>query len=286
MKKYYYIFLFAIFVIACNKNNETNKEIINADKEALTQAIADRDSLLSLVNDISSDITQIKALEQIITVSGSLGNEGVQQNKIKEDIEALKMTLQQRQEKLDKLEKKLKNSKLSNSKLEKTIATLRTQIENQKVEIDSLTKELSIAKEHIGALEKDNDSLAITIHNVSAEKEAIEEVANQAINNINELNQCYYAIGSKKELKDKKILESGFLKKTKLMQGDFDNNFFNIADKRTTININLHSNKAKVLTNHPSDSYSIIEQDGQKILLITNPKDFWNLSNYLVIQVD
>lgn len=286
MKKYYLIASLSIILFACNNNNADKVNAENASKEALTQAIADRDSLLSLVNDISADINQIKELEQIVTISNNLGNEGVQNNKIKDDIEALKQTLQLRQEKLNELEKRLKNSNLNNSKLEKTIETLNSQIENQKVEIETLTKELETAKGQIGELKKDNDSLATTIQNVSAEKDAIEEVANQAINSVNELNKCYYAIGSKKELKNNKILETGFLKKAKLMQGEFDNSFFNVADKRTTKTINLHSKKAKILTNHPVESYSITEQDGQKVLTIIDSKSFWNLSNYLVIQVD
>ena len=83
-----------------------------------------------------------------------------------------------------------------------------------------------------------------------------------------------------------KIIESGFLKKTKVLQGDYDTQFFNIGDKRTLNKINLHSKKAKVLTNHPSNSYQIVDRDGIKVLEITNPNAFWNLTNYLVVQVD
>lgn len=272
--------------IACNQNNDANSEIANADKEALSQAIADRDSLFSLVNDISSDIAKIKELEQIVAVSNTLNNEVSQKGEIKNDIEAIKQTLELRQEKLDELEKKLKKSSLNNSKLEQTIKTLKEQIEQQKAEIETLTNELTNAKAQIDILEKNNDSLNIAISNVVAEKDTIEKIANQAINDVNELNKCYYAIGSKKELKEKKILESGFLKKTKLMQGEFDKNFFNIADKRSTATINLHSKKAKILTNHPDDSYILIEKDGQMVLIIRDPKTFWNRTNYLVIQVD
>lgn len=286
MKKCYIISFLAIFAIACNQNNDSNREMNNADKEALSAAIADRDSLLSLVNDISTDIAKIKNLEQIVSVPNSLNDEISENGKIKDDIEAIKQTLEHRQAKLAELENKLKKSKLNNSKLEQTIKNLKGQLEQQKTEIERLTNELTTAKTRIGILELNNDSLNIAISNVSAEKDTIEKIATQAINDVNELNKCYYAIGSKKELKEKKILESGFLKKTKLMQGDFDKSFFNIADKRTTTTINLHSKKAKILTNHPNDSYQIIEQDGQMVLIIRDAKLFWNRTNYLVIQVD
>ncbi len=286
MKKYYYIFLLAIFSIACNQNNNSSDEIINANKQALSQAIADRDSLLSLVNDITSDIAKIKDLEQIVAIKNTLNNESLQNNKIKDNIEAIKQTLELRQSKLIELEKKLKKSQLNNSKLEETIKNLKGQIEQQKSEIEILTSELTNAKAQIETLKSDNDSLNIALNDVSAKKDTLERIADQAINNVNELNKCYYAIGSKKELKDKKILQSGFLKKTKVMQGEFDMNFFNIADKRTTTTLNLYSKKAQILTNHPTDSYVIVERDGQMVLIINDPKTFWSRSNYLVIQID
>lgn len=267
--------------------NEIPVEIINADKEALAQAIADRDSLFVLVNEITGDMSQIKELEKILAINNSLETESSsQREQIKNDIEAIKLTLQQRREKLDQLEKKLKMSKLSNSKLEKTIATLSAQIDSQNVEIETLTTKLFHAKGEIVKLEQDNDSLSQTIQNVSSQKAQVEEIANQAISNINELNKCYYAIGSKKELKNKNILESGFLKKTKVLENEFDDKFFSTADRRTLNTINLHSKKAKILTNHPENSYLIEDQNGQKILKIKDRDAFWNLSNYLVIQID
>ena len=202
------------------------------------------------------------------------------------DLQILKNTLQQRQQKLNELEKKLKDSKLTNTKLEKTIETLKTQIAEHQVEIENLNTALTSAKGQIVKLENDKDSLNKTITTVSAEKAKVEEIAEEAITNVNELNKCFYAIGSKKELKQNKILESGFLKKTKVMQGEYDQNFFSVADKRTLKKINLHSKKAKILTNHPANSYELQDVDGQKTLLITNPSIFWNLSNYLVIQID
>ena len=283
------IFLILFFLLnACNlKSNEelTTEELINANKEALAQAVADRDSLISLYNDIALDITQIKNLEQIISISNSSG-ENLNNSNLKDDLQAIKATLQQRQEKLQKLEQQLKSSKLNNSKLEKSIELLKAQILSQKNEIDSLSNALSIAKTQIQNLQIDNESLSQTITTISNEKAAAEELANNAINDVNELNRCFYAIGTKKELKKNNILETGFLKKTKILQGEFDTTFFNSADKRTLTTINLHSKKAKVLTNHPEESYTIEDIDGQKVLNITNYQQFWNLSNYLVIQVD
>ncbi len=292
MKKIIAILLASMTIWSCSNDSKQNEEqialqdTINANKEALVKAIADRDSLFSLINDISDDMDQIKSLENILASNTWTSETSSKKEKIKNDLQILKNTLQQRQQKLNELEKKLKDSKLTNTKLEKTIETLKTQIAEHQVEIENLNTALTSAKGQIVKLENDKDSLNKTITTVSAEKAKVEEIAEEAITNVNELNKCFYAIGSKKELKQNKILESGFLKKTKVMQGEYDQNFFSVADKRTLKKINLHSKKAKILTNHPANSYELQDVDGQKTLLITNPSIFWNLSNYLVIQID
>ena len=127
------------------------------------------------------------------------------------------------------------------------------------------------------------DSLNTTVTTVTEQKDKAEQ---QSVDLANELNTCYYAVGSKKELKENGIIETGFLRKTKIMEGDFDRNFFTTADKRTLTTIPLHSNKAKVLTNQPESSYVIEDQGGQKVIRVTNPDSFWSLSNYLVVQID
>ena len=101
-----------------------------------------------------------------------------------------------------------------------------------------------------------------------------------------ELNMCYYAIGSKKELKQYDIIKTGFLKKTKVLPSDFDASYFHRADKRTLTTIELHSTKAKVVTDQPTDSYTIEDVDDQKILESQTQRDSGSKSNYLVVQID
>ena len=45
-------------------------------------------------------------------------------------------------------------------------------------------------------------------------------------------------------------------------------------------------NKAQLMTNHPRDSYEIVDNDGVKTLHISNPHRFWEKSNFLVIKID
>lgn len=273
---------------ACNsgKSEEEMAEQARADatKQELETAVADRDQLLSLVNEINTGMEQIKQLENILTVSNNIPGETTgQREQIQSDIAAIQKALQERRLKLAELEKKLDSSNLTNNNLRKTIASLRGQIDSQAKEIETLKSNLGEANERIGQLDAAVDSLNTTVNDVANERDLAQQ---ESIELANELNTCYYVIATKSELKDHKIIETGFLRKTKLMKGDFDQNFFTTADKRVLTSIALHSNKAEVLTNQPKNSYTIEDNNGQKILKITNPDLFWSLGNYLVIKID
>lgn len=288
MKKIITLALTALLIASSSCSNKKEEELrqqqaLNeATNEELRSAVADRDQLLGLVNEISSGMDQIKQLENILAVNASNETPG-QRDQIVADIAAIQQTLAQRRERLAELEKKLNSSSLTNSNLKKTISQLQSQIDSQTREIETLRGNLDEAKVHIENLNTQVDSLSTTVNNVVAERDSTDN-ANAELTN--ELNTCYYAIGNKNELKENRIIETGFLRKTKIMESDFDQNFFTKADKRTLTQIDLNSTKAEILTNQPAGSYSIDNANGHKVLRITNPALFWSLSNYLVIKID
>ena len=285
MRKFVIMGIAAIIALsACTdkKKEAEAKAQADATREELIQAVNDRDELLNLMSEITSDMEQIKSLENILTVSGEQENPD-RRAQIRANMAAIQKTLEERREALADLEKKLNVSVNANAGLKKTIASLRAQIDSQAAEINSLKASLGEATEKIGSLDNAVDSLNTTVSRVTADRDSVAKVS---VDLANELNLCYYAIGTNKELKENKILESGFLRKTKIMQGDFDQSFFTAADKRTLPNIDLNAKKAKVLTNQPTDSYVIEDVNGHKVLRITNPAAFWSLSNYLVVKID
>ena len=274
----------------CSCGTKTGDGTATADtatialRDSLETALANQDSLLMLINDISTDMASIKGLEQILGDPTTLrGDSPSKRQQIRNDMAAIQTTLQQRRERLEELEKKLKSSGASNSTLKKTIETLKTQIADQESTINELKNKLSNANIKIADLSEKVDSLTTTVAAVTEAKDIAEE---ENLKLSDELNICYYAIGSKKELKQYDIIKTGFLKKTKVMPEDFDPSYFHRADKRTLTTIELHSTKAKVVTDQPTDSYKIEDVEGQKVLRITNTARFWDKSNYLVIQTD
>ena len=277
---------------ACKRANQLEQEAMRQDsinaalQDSINTANAERDSLMELMTDIASGMEQIKELQDIVSVK-NLNNETPDRKKqLRDDIVLIQQSITKQKQRLSDLEKRLKQSTNYNSKMEKTIAGLKQQLEEQQKSINSLTEQLEAAHIQIKSLNQSVDSLNTVNKAVTKEKEAAQEESKQLTNEVNNLNICYYVIGSKKELKNHKIIETGFLRKTKILEGDFEMSYFTKADRRTLNDIPLHSKKAELMTNHPKDSYEIVDRDGTKTLHITNASRFWEKTNFLVVKVD
>lgn len=286
MKKFISIFAIAMICLtACDNGKLKQAEEKNLQLDSsLQEAKANQDSLLVLLNDITDGMNQIKDLEKILSNTNDLSAESkTRKEQIKNDMAAIQQALQERRFRLTELENKLKNSQQYNSTLKKTIENLKAEISNQEATISTLRNDLAAAKIQVDQLTVRVDSLNSAVDSVIIEKQRAEEDVKIVTD---ELNVCYYAIGSKKELKEAKIIETGFLRKTKLLQADFQQTYFTTADKRKLNSIPTHAKKAKILTNMPEGSYRFDSVDGLQMLNIIDPVKFWSLSNYLVIQVD
>ena len=239
---------------ACNSGKLKQAEAENiALDDSLHVALANQDSLFSLLNDITEGMNQIRDLEKIMSSTPDISAESSsRKEQIRNDMMAIQQALQDRRERLAQLEAKLAKSEGYNATLKRTVDNLKAEIATQETTIASLRNELASANIQIAELGTRVDSLNNTVTTVTQAKDAAEQ---ESVELANELNTCYYAIGTK-------------------------------GDKRVLSTIPLHSKKAQILTNQPADSYVIEDVDGMKVLKITNPEKFWSLTNYLVIQVD
>lgn len=270
---------------------DNNKRAVDSDgnpvpttSDSLKVALANQDSLLILMNEISESMSQIRSVEKIVSVSNMNSESVSRREQLKSDIISIRQTLEERRAKLEELEKKFKNSSYNNSLLNKSIESLKAQIAQQEEQIATLRDELAKANIVIGELKTSVDSLNTTVSTVSEERDKAQL---ENANLVNEMNTVHYLVGTSKELKATGVLKNGgFLRKAKLNTAEFDMSRFTTADKRNLKTIPLYSKKAKVLTSQPADSYSITDEGGEKVLNITNPTKFWNASDYLVIQID
>lgn len=279
-------------VVACSNEDKQSASVEQGEnldsindllRDSMQLAQADIDTLMSLMTEVNEGLSEIKDLEGVVSNYDANTESADRRDQLRNDINAIKQNVKSRMKKLEELEQRLKKSDKMNEQLQETITSLRKQLKDQQTMIDDLVTQLESAHAEIRTLNVKVDSLKTENTTVSHQhQQAVAE--NERLTN--EMNECYYVVGSNKELKQHKIIEGGFLRKTKIMEGDFSKAYFTKADKRTLNQISLHSKKAKVMSKHPKGSYEIIDQNGQKVLRIISPTSFWELSNYLVVQVD
>lgn len=286
MKKLVYAIIpMLALLVSCGKSGKSDDQNVETDPtvDSLRAAIAERDSLLQFVAEVNN------GMDQLLFLQGDLDNIAIikespeRKAQFSEQVGRISYQMQQNKDRLAQLEKQLQDSKSSNSTLANSISTLKKQIANQEQLIQSLTQQLDAAGIVIASQGAQIDSLNTTVTDITEQRDVAQERSEQ----LNaELNKCYYVCATKDELKKNNIIETGFLRKTKILPDDFEQKYFLTADKTTLTTINTHDKKAKVLTAQPADSYVIEDVNGQKVIRITNPTRFWEKSNYLVIQVD
>ncbi|MBD5418701.1 MAG: hypothetical protein HDR48_01515 [Bacteroides sp.] len=278
--------LAALMLGACSGNEKKLAEdsaAIAALKNQYNEANSFNDSLLLLMGDIYTGLDSINAQEGLLYRTG--GGEGVdRREEVRQNLAAIRARLEANKALLDELQAKANASGQQNSVLNKTIEQLKVRIEQQDAKISELTQQLESANQQISEL---NTKVEEGEKNLA---QANTELADQKAETVaaeNLANRVYYAIGTNKELKKNGLLEKKFLGRTKVMEGDFNQNYFTVGDKRTLSVIPTGSKKAEIKTNMPEGSYEIVGgKDENKSIRILNPTKFWSLSPYLIIQVD
>ena len=265
------------------EDNSNQLDSINAElNDSLATVLAEKDSLMALMNEIAEGMTQIKEMQDIVSAPNLNAETPDRKNQLRNDIVLIQQSIAQRKRRLADLEKRLQQSTSYNEEMRRTIENLKTQLETQQGIINDLTQQLAAAHVQINTLNTRVDSLNEVNTAVRQEKRRAQEETTRVTN---ELNTCYYVIGTDKELKAHNIIEKRFLRKTKLMEGDYEKSYFTKADKRTLTTLQLHSKNVKVMSTHPAGSYEIVDNGGEKSLHILDATRFWEQSNFLVIRV-
>lgn len=276
----------ALMLASCSSNSkklaEDSARIAELSAE-YAEASSFNDSLMLLMGDIYTGLDSINMQEGLLYSMGT-GENVDRRAEIRANLSNIKARLAANKALLEKMEAQANAAGNENSILSKTISQLKTRIEEQDGKIAQLESDLNDANARIEELQ---GQVAKSQEDLDKEAEARAAAEAQAVAAENAANTVYYAIGTNKELKKNGLLEKKFLGQTKILKGDFNESYFTKADKRSLSVIPTGAKKVKVWTNMPADSYTIDENaDGTKTLKITNPKEFWSLTPYLIIQID
>lgn len=277
------------FVTSCNTKKEKEQEAqdpnaatIDSLRQALAQSQNESSDMFETLSQIQDGFDQINEAEGIVNVENRQGEKGNKQ-RIIDNMTLIQNKLKLNRELIANLQQQLRASNQSDSrtkaKLEEMVANFNKQLEDKSKEIEDLRAQL--AEKDIKIAEQDEQINALNT-NVSDLTQKNEEKARTVAAQDKELNTAYYVFGTKRELREQRILQRGDV----LKSNDFNKDYFTRIDLRVTKTIRLYSKSAKLMTSHPASSYSLDKDaQGQYTLRITNPQAFWSVSKYLVITV-
>lgn len=292
MKKFFLFVATVVALTSCDViGGGSNRDQLKAENDSLmlllTQRNAELDEMLGTFNDISEGFRLINAAESRVDLNRNAVGEGSlsAKEKIADDIEFIRKQMEENREQIAKLQQMLKDSKNNSAQLKRAVNQLTKELEAKMQRIEELQTEL--AAKNIRIQELDEAVTGLTAAREQLESENAAKSATIAAQD-KDLNTAWFVFGTKSELKEQNILKTHFLGKGEVMKEDNINlDYFTKIDIRTTNQIRLYSKGAKVLTNHPNNSYVLEKDDkGELTLKITNAKEFWSVSKYLVIQVD
>lgn len=282
MKKlFFFAMAVALTLTGCNEKKSTQSLESVAQVDSLKKIIEQRDNeindMMGTLNEIQEGLREITEAENRVNiVKDGEGSNKAQQ--IKENVSFISNRMKQNRELIKKLQNQLRESSYKGDELKKTVENLIRQLDEKDQQLQQLRAELDAKDIHIAELDETVNNLNTSVSNLKSES----AVKSQTINDQDkQLNTAWFVFGTKKELKNQHILEDG-----KVLQSNFNKSYFTKIDIRVNKEIKLYSKSARLLTTHPSSSYTLTQDaNKQYVLRITNPQIFWSTSKYLVVLV-
>lgn len=278
--KWSFILLSAIWSACSNEKvaeHDTFKDSLLAVNKDLVKQLEERDKLIKSFMDgfseIQANLEEVRNKQLSVKISNTKKGQ-YEKQVILDNIKAIDLLMQKNKNTILALKDKLKGVSTTNMEgYENFILSLETMLSEKDKEIYSL----------LGNLENVNDELGSMIKMYSA-------VKTDATQKDKKLNTAWYTAGTTKELVQKGVIssEGGFigLGKMKKLSENFNTQNFAEVDITKLKTIKLEARKIKLITTHPSDSYSIVGSEGGCNLYIQNAEKFWSASKYLVVLIE
>ena len=283
--------LCALWLMGCNSGElERIAELesrIDSLKVQSEQKDATINEFFESLNQIEGNLQLIKSKEQQITTevhnnqNGELPEDG--RERIARDIVDINRIMSENHSKIAQLSKKLKASNLRVAQFEKMLKEMTQRIEERDATIQTLRDNLELLNFSV-------DSLTIAMTTLdSVNRDLTDQISEQQA----QLNEAWYAFGSKKELVENKIISrtGGFLGigKHNELKDDLVLDYFTKINIKETNEIPIFATKKGIefVTKHPSNSYELKKNEAGAIvsITITDKQLFWRGSKYLVVVI-
>ncbi len=288
--------VFSVALVACVSKKEfeqlkTENKTLGEEKQrsqrelgAAGAATAEMQSTLDEVQKSLEDlrVKELKAVRTSILVAQEGKAAPGKRDELKAEIEEIRNGVKANLAKLSALEKQKKTSDQKVTTLERLIGEMRRNLEEKEATITALEeKTLVLAKE------------AEELRGTVKEKEAVVKEKDATIaDRESQMSTAYVLIATQGALKKAGLVEKkgsvlglgGNWQRT----GQFDETLFKQIDtrKETEFPVGAAPDKARVLSDHPKDSYALAGTSPKaSTLTVTDAARFWKGSRYLVVML-
>lgn len=270
-----------ITFMGCKEDRKVADVVGFSQNDSLQKIIAQKDNeindIMETFNQIEAGFKEINEAENRVSLMKD-GEGANRRQQLVENVQFISATMKENRTLIEKLRRQLRESSVKSDNLKKTIENLVAELEEKDNQLQQLRAELDAKNIHIAELDQTISGLNDNVTNLqteSSQKSATIQAQDK------QLNTAWFVFGTKKELKEQRIIDGD-----RVLESNFNKSYFTKIDIRVEKEIKLYSKYAKILTMHPSDSYTL-EKDANKqyVLRITNPQIFWSTSKYLVILV-
>ena len=282
MKRILIIAIAALALTGCQeKKNAPAVSQTDVRIDSLQRIIDQKDNELNDVISTFNEIQEGFRLIELAEKNVSIIKDGEATNKpeqIRESIRSIQQRMQHNRELIARLQQQVREGSSRSEELRRTINNFVKELEAKNNELQQLRTELQEKDIRIAELDNTVSTLNSDVTQLREETaKKTETINNQDV----QLNSAWYVFGTKKELQEQNIYQKG-----KVLQSNFNKNYFTKIDIRVDKEIKLYSKSARMLTSHPAGSYTL-QPDAQQqyVLRITNPQQFWSTSKYLVVLV-
>lgn len=247
-------------IASLQKDNEEKDALINESLEFFTEIQNNLESI-----ELKKDEIRIRSTDKELSAEDK--------EWILEQINHINYLRQENLKKIDALNKKIHSKDLKIKELDKMIQDLAQDIRDKDDQITILQADLS-------SLDKAYSKL---FDAYQEKAELVEELTE-------ELNTVYYTYGTEDELVKNQVIErkNGFIgigKKINLVD-NFNEKYFARIDLTEEKEIFVEGSDIKIITDHPSRSYTLVPLGKNTKIKINQPREFWKVSNYLVVIVE
>lgn len=276
----------AIVLFSCGgKTQQEYDTMADSLQSVINERTSQYAELTSYLDLVASGLDSINSMENIIYLGkDEVTGKKLTRKEIRQRIDDLKELVIRQRTRIEELSDSL--SFITDKKvaaLQTIIANLNAQLEEKERTIQQLKGELNSSKTTI-------TNLQANVSKLNQEKGALEEhvsMQEEALERQNDMiNEGYYIIGTRKELKAAGVISANLLQKSKVNLETADLSKLQKIDIRTFSNeMKINAKKAVILSHMPEASYSMVQENGQVILYIKDAALFWSLSKILVIQI-